>query len=187
MNLTPQKHKISVSEWHKMGKYNIFPLEKRMELIKGEIIDMAPIGPSHAASVKNLIELFANQKGKAAFINVQNPIQLSDFSEPEPDFVLLRPSPTLYKNGHPTAADILLLIEVSDTTVKHDREKKMPLYAKDGIVESWLVDLNEFQVEVYLNPTANGYTNKHIFKSEHILRPSQLPHIEIPISNILMP
>jgi Uma2 family endonuclease len=187
MNFVPQKHKVSVSEWRKMGKSNIFPPEARMELIKGEIIDMAPIGPSHAACVKNLIELVANQKGKAAFINVQNPIQLSNFSEPEPDFVLLRPSPTLYKKGHPTAVDILLLIEVSDTTVKHDREVKIPLYAKDGIVECWRVDLNEFQVEVYLNPTANGYTSQRIFESGQTLIPLQLPHIKIPVSDILSP
>jgi Uma2 family endonuclease len=78
------------------------------------------------------------------------------------------------------------LIEVSDTTIKHDREEKIPLYATDGIVEIWLIDLNEFQVEVYLNPTAHGYTNKRIFDTEQILIPSQLPHIKIPGSNILM-
>ena len=186
MNLAPQKHKVCVSEWHKMGKYNIFPPDARMELIKGEIIDMAPIGPSHAGCVINLIEMFANQKGKTALINVQNPIQLGNLSEPEPDLVLLRPVSHFYREKHPTVEDIFLLIEVSDTTIKHDRETKIPLYATDGIVESWLIDLNEFQVEVYLNPTANGYTNKRIFGSEQILIPSQLPHIEIPVSDILM-
>ena len=81
MSLVPQKHKVSVSEWHKMGEYNIFPPEARMELIKGEIIDMAPIGPSHASCVRHLIELFASQKGKSALIDVQNPIQLGDLSD----------------------------------------------------------------------------------------------------------
>jgi Uma2 family endonuclease len=187
MNFVPQKHKVSVSEWHKMVKYNIFPPEARMELIEGEIIDMAPIGPSHAGCVIKLIDLFANQKEKSALLNVQNPIQLGNASEPEPDLALLRPASHFYRERHPTAEDILLLIEVSDTTVKHDREVKIPLYAKDGIVECWRVDLNEFQVEVYLNPTANGYTSQRIFESVQTLIPSQLPHIEIPVSEILSP
>lgn len=184
MNLAPQKHKVSVSEWHKMGKYNIFSPNARMELIEGEIIDMAPIGPSHAGCVIKFIELLAIQKGKNALLNVQNPIQLGNLSEPEPDLVLLRPISHFYQKRHPTADDIFLLIEISDTTVQHDREEKMFLYAKDGIVESWLVDLNEFQIEVYLNPTTDGYTNKQVFESGQILIPSQLPHIKIPVSDI---
>ncbi len=184
MLLTPQKHKVSVSEWHKMGEHNIFPPDTRMELIKGEIINMAPIGPSHASCVRHLLEMFAEQKGKTAILDVQNPIQLGTLSEPEPDLVLLRPASNFYCERHPTAQDVFLLIEVSDTTSKHDREERIPLYAEDGIVESWLIDLNEFHVEVYLNPTPNGYTNKRIFASEEILIPTQLPHINIPVSNI---
>ena len=187
MELAPQKHKVSVSEWHKMGEYNIFPPEARMELIKGDIIDMAPIGRSHASCVRHLIKLFSERIGKAALLDVQNPILLGNLSEPEPDLVLLRPASHFYREKHPTAKDVFLLIEVSDTTVKHDREEKMPLYAADGIVESWLIDLNELQVEVYLNPTANGYANKRILGSDDILIPKQLPHIEIPVSDILMP
>jgi Uma2 family endonuclease len=187
MTLAPQKHQFNVSEWHKMGKYNIFSPDARMELINGEIIDMAPIGPSHAGCVRNLIELLSSQKGKSALVDVQNPIRLGNTSEPEPDLTLLRPASHFYREKHPTAEDIFLLIEVSDTTVQHDREKKIPLYAKDGIIECWLVDLNEFQVEVYLNPTANGYTNKRILESGETLIPSQLPHINIPVSEILSP
>ena len=187
MNGTIQKHRVTVSEWHNMGKYNIFPPKARMELIEGEIIDMAPIGPSHAGCVINLIELFAHQKGKGVLLNVQNPILLSDLSEPEPDLTLLHPISHFYRKKHPTPEDVFLLIEVSDSTLNYDRDKKIPLYAKEGIVECWLVDLNEFQIEVYLNPRANGYTTKHIFESEQILIPSQLPHIKIPVSDILSP
>jgi len=185
MNFAPQKYRVSVKEWHKMGKYNIFPPETRIELIEGEIIAMAPIGATHAGCVFNLIEILSTQKGKAAQINVQNPIQLNNLSEPEPDFVLLRPNPQLYQNGHPTAADILLLIEVSDSTINYDRGTKIPLYAKDGIVESWIIDLNAKQVEVYLNPTRQGYTEKRIFLPGEMLIPSQLPHIKIGVSDIL--
>jgi len=182
--ITPHKYCVTTSEWHKMGEYNIFPPTARMELIEGEIIEMPPIGPTHAGCVFNLIELFTTQKGKTAFINIQNPIQLSNFSEPEPDVVLLRPDSQLYKTGHPTARDILLLIEVSDSTINYDRNTKIPLYARDGIIECWIVDINAKTVEVYLNPTKNGYTDKRIFQSEQILIPTQLPHIKIPIADI---
>jgi len=187
MNSAIQKHRVTVSEWHNMGKYNIFPPKARMELIEGEIIDMAPIGPSHAGCVRNLIELLSRQKGKAAWLDVQNPILLSNLSEPEPDLTLLRPISHFYRKKHPTPEAIFLLIEVSDSTVNYDRDKKIPLYAKEGIVECWLIDLNEFQIEVYLNPTPNGYTTKSICEAGHILSPSQLPHIKIPVAEILSP
>ncbi|HEC85422.1 MAG TPA: Uma2 family endonuclease, partial [Thioploca sp.] len=173
MNLAPHKYRVNLSEWHKMGQHNIFPPQARVELIEGEIIEMPPIGPTHAGCVFNLIELLASQKGKMAALNVQNPIQLSDFSEPEPDVVLLRPSPQLYKVGHPTAADILLLIEVSDTSVNYDRDTKIPLYARDGIIECWLVDVGARTVEVYLNPTQHGYTEKRLFQLKQTLIPTQ--------------
>ena len=130
---------------------------------------------------------FSTQKGKTALINVQNPIALGNISEPMPDLTLLCPAAYFYRERHPTAEEVFLLIEVSDTTLEHDREEKIPIYAKDGIVECWLVDLNEFQVEVYLNPTTNGYTNKRIVDSEQTIIPSQLPHIKIPVSEILSP
>jgi Uma2 family endonuclease len=187
MNVAIQKHRVTVSEWHKMGKYNIFPPNARMELIEGEIIDMAPIGPSHASCVRNLIELLSIQKGKAALLDVQNPILLSNSSEPEPDLTLLRPMAHIYRQRHPIPEEIFLLIEISESTIHYDRDQKIPLYAKEGIVECWLVDLNEFQVEVYQNPTANGYTSQQIFESGQVLIPKQLSHIKIPITEIFTP
>jgi len=180
----PQKYRVSVAEWHKMGESNIFPPLTRIELIAGEIIEMAPIGHFHAGCVTNLLELFARQKGKSALISVQNPIHVDGFSEPEPDLVLLRQNVTLYKTGHPTASDILLLVEVSDSTLKYDREMKIPLYARAGIIESWIVDLNEKKVEVYRNPTAEGYIDKQIFHHQEILVPVQLSHIKIQVADI---
>jgi Uma2 family endonuclease len=95
-----EKHKVSVSEWHKMGEYHIFSPDARMELIKGEIIDMAPIGSLHASCVRHLIELFSDQKGKAALLDVQNPIPLGNLSEPAPDLVLLHPAPHFYQTSN---------------------------------------------------------------------------------------
>ena len=175
MNIIPKKYLISVTEWHKMGEYHIFQPEIRLELIEGEIIKMSPIGVLHAECVTHLTHLFVPQVLGIAKVSVQNPIQLSDFSEPQPDIVLLRSYPQLYQQGHPTPADILLLIEVADTTVKYDRHRKIPLYAQEGIVESWLVNLDTQQVEVYLNPTTAGYAQITIAIRSDILIPSQLP------------
>lgn len=184
MNVIPQKYFISVIEWHKMGEHHIFQPEMRLELIEGEIIKMSPIGFLHAECVTRLNHLFVPQVVGVAKVSVQNPIQLSDFSEPEPDLVLLRPSPQLYQKGHPTPADILLLIEVSDTTVKYDRHRKIPLYAREGIVESWLVNLEAKQVEIYLNPTTTSYAKVTIATRHDTLIPSQLPLVKIPLAEI---
>ncbi len=184
MNINPQRYLISVTEWHKMGEYQIFQPETRLELLEGEIIKMSPIGFLHAECVTHLIHLFVPQVIGVAKVSVQSPIQLSDFSEPEPDLVLLRPSSQLYQNGHPTPTDILLLIEVSDTTLKYDRQRKMPLYAREGITESWLVNLEAKQVEVYLNPTAAGYTKIKKATRNDTLIPSQLPQVKIPLAEI---
>jgi len=180
----PQKYRVSVVEWHKMGENNVFPPQARVELIAGEMIEMSPIGYFHAACVTHLNELFARQKGKSALISVQNPIHIDDFSEPEPDLVLLRPNASLYKTGHPTASDILLLIEVSDSTVKYDREVKIPLYAQAGIIEAWVVNLNAQKVEVYRHPKAESYIDKQVFQRQDILVPTQLSHVKIQVSDI---
>jgi Uma2 family endonuclease len=186
MKLAHRKHQFTISEWHKMGKYNIFEPHARMELIEGEIIDMAPIGPSHGGRVKRLNHLFSRQLGDSAIIGVQDPIQIRDDSEPEPDLAILRPEPNFYTERHPKPDDILLLIEVSDTTINYDRDKKVPLYANNGIVEFWLVDLGEETIEIYLEPHPQGYAQKRIAKSGEILVPSQLPQVTMAVSDILV-
>jgi Uma2 family endonuclease len=181
----PQRHHVTVTEWHKMGEYNVFEPETRIELVEGEIIDMAPIGPSHGGCVKTLINLFSKQITDKAILSVQDPIQLSDFSEPEPDIALLRVVSHFYRKRHPTATDVLLVVEVAETSAKHDRNKKIPLYARHGIVECWLIDLTANQVEIYLSPSTDGYAEKHIARSGQNLVPSQLPRIKIAVSDIL--
>jgi Uma2 family endonuclease len=185
MNVTYPKHRVTLNEWHKMGKYNIFEPQTRIELINGEMIDMAPIGPPHGGRVKRLNHLFSKQLGDSAIVSVQDPIQLNDDSEPEPDIAILRPEPNFYSERHPTPDDILLLIEVSDSTINYDRDKKLPLYAKNAIIEIWLVDLGAKVVEIYLDPQPQGYATKNIAEPGDILMPSQLPHVTITVSEIL--
>jgi Uma2 family endonuclease len=181
----PTKHLFSVEDWHRMGEMGFFLPDTRAELIEGEIIDMAPIGSSHAGHVNRLNHLFSTQIAGSAIVSVQNPVKLGNFSEPQPDMMVLRFDPHFYSKTHPTPDDVLLLIEVSDTTVRYDRNVKKPLYARYGIIEYWLVNLKDNCIEVYLKPQAQDYTLIHIKHKNEIIVPSQLPQITIAVSDVL--
>ncbi|MDT7543443.1 MAG: hypothetical protein QOE33_3347 [Acidobacteriota bacterium] len=150
------KHWISAQEYERMGEAGILPSSARFELIKGDVYEMSPIGSPHAACVKYLSRIL-NEMGRDFIVGVQDPIRLDDFSEPQPDLTLLRPREDFYRTAHPTPADMLLVIEVADTTVFTDRTIKIPLYARAGIPEVWLVNLPEEQIEIYTKPAGETY------------------------------
>jgi Uma2 family endonuclease len=146
------RHRVSVSVYHRMAEAGIFDEDDRVELIDGEIVDMAPTGSKHASVVKLLTRFLSASIGKLAILSVQDPLHLDSRSEPEPDLMLLKPRDDFYAAAHPQAADVLLLIEVGDTTARFDREVKMPLYARHGVAEVWLIDLETRQIEVCRSP-----------------------------------
>jgi Uma2 family endonuclease len=174
----PRNHLFTVEDWHKMGEIGLFSPETRVELIEGEIIEMGPIGSLHAGHVNRLNYLFNRQDSE--IVSVQNPIILKNYSEPQPDLMILRPEPHFYSEKHPTPEDVLLLIEVSDSTLTYDRNVKKPLYARYGIIEYWIVNLKDDCIEVYLNP--QDYTLIHIMRRGKVITPSQLPHISVAVS-----
>ena len=184
MMTAPQKHRFNVSDWHQLGEKNFFLPDARMELIEGEIIDMVPIGSSHAGCVSWLNHFFVIQVADLAIVKVQDPVQLSNFSEPQPDLMILRPEPLFYRKRHPTPADVLLLIEVSESTLNYDRHTKVPLYARHGIIETWIVNLEQNCIEVYLKPQELGYQEKHIFQRGEVIIPSQLAQIKIIVAEV---
>src|ERR671938_544657 len=141
MSVQVAKRCFSVDEYYRMGEAGILTEDDRVELIEGEIIEMSPIGSRHAACVNRLNTLLGRHLRQTAIVSVQNPIRLDAYSEPEPDVALLRPRADYYESGHPTPADALLIVEVADTSADYDRIIKLPLYAKAGIPEAWLVDL----------------------------------------------
>jgi Uma2 family endonuclease len=181
----PARHPLTVMDFHKMGEAGIFPPGARVELINGEIIDMAPIGSPHAGKVKRLNNLLTRILGDQAIIDLQNPVILGDLSEPQPDIAVLRPRADFYEQAHPRADDVLLLIEVADTTARYDREIKMPLYARHGIVEVWLLDLEHGQLEIYREPNAEG--SRQVVAAEHQARIAltALPEVSIAVADIL--
>jgi Uma2 family endonuclease len=151
------KHRISADEYERMGAAGVLSRDARFELIAGEIYEMSPIGSPHAACVDALTFIFGEVAQRRFIVRVQNPIRLDDFSEPQPDVALLRWRADFYRGAHPTPADVLLVVEVADTTVFTDRTVKIPLYAKAGIAEVWLVNLPDERVEIYNAPAGETY------------------------------
>lgn len=157
MSVQLLRRKFTIKQYNQMIEAGIFAEDNRVELIRGEIVEMASIGRRHAACVNRLTELFVLRLAQAVIVGVQNPVELEDNSEPQPDIALLRRRADFYEAGHPQVEDVLLLVEVADTTVEFDREVKIPLYAESGISEVWVVDINEQCLEVYRQPAPNGY------------------------------
>lgn len=153
----PQKHPISAEEYLRMGEAGVFAPEARLELIEGEIVEMAPIEPPHAGRVNRLNRLFGQRAGDKAIVSVQNPVIISDRSVPQPDLALLKPRADYYADSHPKASDVYLVVEVADTTLRFDFGTKVPLYARCGITEVWIVDVNERVIHVFREPSAAGY------------------------------
>ncbi|MGR8935713.1 MAG: Uma2 family endonuclease [Gammaproteobacteria bacterium] len=183
--VTPQKHRINLDEWRRMGEAGIFPPESRIELIDGEIIEMSPIGFNHAGHVTRLMNFFAPLLGNKALMTAQNPVQLGDLSEPEPDFMLLKPEASFYSTRHPQADDVLLLVEIADTSLSYDRSQKMRLYAAHNIPEYWMLNLNGSSLEVYRQPQPGGYAEKAVLHRGDTVQPVSLQHILINVADIL--
>lgn len=156
-NSTSNVHKFTVQQYELMLEAGIFAESDRLELINGEIRVMSPIGRKHAVCVAKTARAFQIKLGDRAFIWTQNPIRLSDHSEPQPDLAILKWRDDFYAEALPTPEDVLLIIEVSDSTIAYDRDVKSPLYAANGIPEMWLFDVNKKVVEGYSQPSASGY------------------------------
>jgi Uma2 family endonuclease len=180
-----QRHWIHVHEYHQMGAAGIFGEDARVELIDGEIIDMPPIGSPHAAAVKRLVDRFGQVLGQSAILSVQDPVHLDDFNEPEPDIALLRRRDDYYAAAHPTAADVLLIVEVAESSLRYDRDKKLPLYARAGIPETWLVDLTGRALWVYRQPGADGYAEARQAEDLAAMAPAALPGCRCDLRGLL--
>jgi Uma2 family endonuclease len=179
-----QRHRLTTSDYHRIGEAGILDEDSRVELIEGELIDMAPIGSRHAGTVLHLSNLFNHAVGSAAFVWVQNPVTLDEHSEPEPDIALLRPRDDFYKSAHPRPSDVLLIVEVADTFLQYDRHMKIPLFARHGIPEVWLVDLANKALTVFHAPDGQGYQEIMTPSSLGTLSPKRLPAVSLDLSHL---
>lgn len=183
--MSPVTYKFSVETYHRMGEAEIFSPEQRLELIHGEIISMSPIGLKHAITVNRINQVFTGLFGKQVIVAIQNPLGLSDESEPQPDFVLYKARDDFYENKAPESEDVYLLIEVSDSTLRFDRQVKLPLYASNNIAEVWIANLRDKQLEVYRDPTPSGYQQQLILKDAETVSPQSFPDVAIAIKELL--
>lgn len=168
-----------------MAEAGILSEDDRVELIEGEIIEMSPIGSRHAACVRRLDALFNRSLGGAAQVSAQNPVLIDDYSQPEPDIALLKPRGDFYSEEHPSARDVLLVVEVADTSVEYDRQVKAPLYARAGVVEMWLVNLHADTVEVYTRPENGAYRDRRRFTRGDSILLTGIPGLTVHIEEIL--
>ncbi len=186
MTIVQAPHKkFTVEQYHQMAASGILTERDRVELIEGEIVQMSPIGRKHAVCVDRLTVLFVMALASKVMIRAQNPVRLSDNSEPEPDFAILRGQPGDYLAEHPKPKDVIALVEVSDSTIQYDRETKAPLYAREGIQELWIVDLNELVIEVYRSPSLTGYQNLKTFRRGESLAFQAFPDTLFEVDRLL--
>ncbi|RJP19738.1 MAG: Uma2 family endonuclease [Candidatus Omnitrophota bacterium] len=181
MVVQPSRHWFTVDEYYELGRTGILKEEDRVELVEGEIIHMVPIGSAHASYVSRLDSIFQRLLGEIAIVWVQNPIHLGEHSEPQPDMALLKPCRDHYVNEHPKPEDIFLAVEVSDTTLYYDRHTKIPLYARHGIPEAWIVNLTNKTVEVYWEPSAGNYAKRRVVEAGQTFAPLAFPDVVLQV------
>lgn len=180
----PQRHPVSAEEYLRMAEGGVFAPEARLELIEGEIVEMAPIGSAHASAVAQLTRLFVRLAGGQAMVWTQNPVLAGERSVPQPDLALLKPRADDYFGGHPAAADVLLVVEVSDTTLRFDLSTKIPLYARAGIGEAWVLDLEKRALRVFRDPDSSGYRTSFTVSGDQEAASGELPAVTLAVSEL---
>ena len=185
MVVSIERRHFTVDEYHRMAETGIISDDERVELLEGEIWRMSPIGSRHAACVNRLTKLIERFAGDSAIVSVQNPVLLYDDSEPEPDVALLRPRNDFYAGGHPGPHDVLLVVEVADTSQEKDRAVKVPLYMRAGIPEVWLVDLVKGVVEVYTRSENETYEAAKIYARGEYVEAETIPGLRLGVDDVL--
>lgn len=185
MLLQVEKRLWTVEEYHGMARAGILHEDDRLELIKGEVVAMSPIGVRHMACVNRLTALFAAQFEGKAMLSVQNSVYLDEYSEPVPDVVLFKYRQDFYNQNAPTAEDVLLLIEVSDSTLPYDRNVKRPLYAQANIMDYWLINLIDNSVEVYRQPENGVFSQKFIRYRDDKITAVAFPNDTLLVSDLI--
>jgi Uma2 family endonuclease len=178
-------HRFNVKEYYRMAEIGVLRRDDRVELLDDVIVDMPPIRPPHSGMVNRLNHLFHSFPGDRWLMAVHGQLDLDEYSEPEPDLMLLRFLEDFYRSHHPKPEEVFLLIEVSDSTLETDRAVKLPLYARAGIAEVWIVNLIERTVEIYREPHFSGYSSSQILHRGDKIAPAQFPDAVIEVADLL--
>jgi Uma2 family endonuclease len=183
MAIEPSPWRFTVEDYHHMAEAGILCEDDPVELIDGEIIQMSPIGGPHVTCVRKLTHLLVSRLDQGVFVNIQGPVRLSEYDEPEPDVAVVRVRD--YGDELPTPADVLLLIEVADTTLRYDRTRKLPLYAGAGIPEVWLVDLQGEAIERHTEPVDGTYRMAMRVGRGHAIESVLIPGLVLSADDVL--
>ena len=184
MSVQIRRWQFTVEDFARMGEAGIFSEDDRVELIDGEVRAMSPIGAKHAAIVKRLNLILSRQISGRAILGVQDPILLSDFTEPQPDLAVLRFRADFYEEAHPTPSDVLLVVEVADSSLDYDRDEKIPHYAVAGIPEVWLVDIGQETVTQYTQLDRIRYIEERTYQRGDTLNSTSARGIQLPIDEV---
>jgi Uma2 family endonuclease len=182
-----ERRRFSVDEYDRLIEAGILQEDEHVELLGGEIVCMSPIGKKHQGRLDRFTRWFSRRLPDSAMFRVQGSFRLDDGSEPEPDLLLLRFREDYYENALPTASDVLLVIEVADTSLAHDRDVKGPLYAAAGIPDYWLLDLTGEQILVQREPKRGRYTKIEAVRRGGTLAPLAFPDLVLPLDELLGP
>jgi Uma2 family endonuclease len=185
MSTLIQRRLFTVHDYHRMGDAGILLEDDRVELINGEIIAMSPIGNPHNAAVDRANRALVRAAGDSAIVRIQGSVQLNLYNEPQPDIVLLKPKDDFYAKDGASPPDIILIVEMADSSLKYDRGLKVELYAEMGVAEYWVADLNGGCVFAYSGPGEKSYGVVRQFRKGEVLAPELLPECRIPVEALL--
>lgn len=177
---------LSVEDYHRMATARIFQPGERVELIAGQIVKMSAKGTAHSAAITR-IERMLRQRLGSVLIQVQDPVQLDSYSEPEPDIAVVRANPLDYDDHHPTPSEIYLIIEVADTSVRVDCETKAEIYSRSGITDYWVLDVNDRQLHVFREPSQNGYQSHVVLRDDASVSLLLFPTVTVAVQEMLRP
>ena len=181
----PQRRRLTVDDFAKMCEVGILSADDHVELIDGELVEMPPMGSEHAGIVNELANALFGLLDSSVRLRVQSSVQLTRYTQPEPDLAVVSPDSRLYLGRHPQPEDILIAIEVADSSLTFDREQKMPRYAAAGVPEAWLVDVRARTITVYTDPTTEGYCALHTLGWTEALEATAVEGLRLTFEEIL--
>jgi Uma2 family endonuclease len=185
MSSAIQRHQFTVHDYHRMAEVGILQENSRVELINGEVLALSPISDPHNGTCARANRAFVRAAGDDAIVLVQGAVRLNLYSEPQPDIALLRPRADFYTKSHPGPADILLLVEISASSLHYDLKVKGRLYAEMGIPEYWVADLDNEIVIAHSEPSGASFRLVRQFRRGETMTPSLLPSCRIPVDSLL--
>jgi Uma2 family endonuclease len=180
-------HRFRAADYYRMLEAGILHEDDRVELLGGQVVEMSPSGPLHAATTDRTGDVLAAATAGRALVRRQNPLDLGEWDAPEPDLAVVRPRADYYAEGHPTAADVFWLVEVADSSVVHDQRTKAALYAAAGIREVWVVNVPERVLEIYRAPGPPGYEDRQTHHQGERVAPLAFPELQLAVADLLPP